>query len=150
MCVLTGSFSISTSLFRNAIRMILRSQFNRERMKETEPRFFDMRKVLIIRFLLLREIFFATAVCNKCSAETLKNASKPCLRQNKPSALVKRQKPYRVMRNRTSDRLALSIRARCAFSAVQKHCERTCNDRYPAKSKTPTDSNLCQCRSGKE
>lgn len=28
-------------------------------MKETEPRFFDMRKVLIIRFLLLREILFA-------------------------------------------------------------------------------------------
>jgi len=40
-----------------------------------------MRKVLIIRFLLLREILFATAVCNKRSAETLKNASKPCLRQ---------------------------------------------------------------------
>ena len=40
LCVLTGSFSISTSLFRNAVRMILRSQFNRERMKETEPRLF--------------------------------------------------------------------------------------------------------------
>lgn len=34
------------------------------------PSFFDMRKVLIIRFLLLREILFATAVCNKRSAET--------------------------------------------------------------------------------
>lgn len=63
-------FSISTSLFRNAVRMILRSQFNRERMKETGPRLFDMRKVLIIRFLLLIEIFFVTAVCNKRSAET--------------------------------------------------------------------------------
>lgn len=38
-------------------------------MKETEPRFFEMRKVFIIRFLLLREILFATAVCNKRSAE---------------------------------------------------------------------------------
>lgn len=36
-----------------------------------------MRKVLIVRFLLLREILFAAAVCSKRSAETLKMPQNP-------------------------------------------------------------------------